>query len=289
MTDGFEDLLRVLAISEVKPGLMEAPNLDVGYHRVFGGQILAQALLAAARCEPERTVGSLHVVFCREGDTASPMRYSPTLLHSGRTFATVGISAHQEPDPSRVIASAVVSLHSPAALTGGPRSGHPDTTQRALHRSDAPPPVGPPDRAVPADLHMIPWETRVVDGVDLGDRRAGPPRLEWWMRTPALGSRGEEPRIHQALLAHATDLTPIGTALRPFEGLSVADSAGALRTAVTSHTLWFHQPFRIDEWLLVTQHATVTTLGRSFARGEVHTADELVASFAQEAMVLRAE
>ena len=95
--------------------------------------------------------------------------------------------------------------------------------------------------------------------------------------------------LHQALLAHATDLTLIGTALRPFDGISQADSTITLHTAVTSHTLWFHQPFRVDEWLLITQHSPVVANGRSFGRGDVFAGDELVASFAQEAMVRQIE
>jgi acyl-CoA thioesterase II len=124
---------------------------------------------------------------------------------------------------------------------------------------------------------------RVVGGVDLADRGAGPPRFEMWMRTPALP---DDRALHQALLAHATDLTVIGTALRPFDGVSQADSTVTLHTAVTSHALWFHQPFRIDEWLLVAQHSPVVAHGRAFGRGDVFTQQgELVASFAQESML----
>ena len=78
----------------------------------------------------------------------------------------------------------------------------------------------------------------------------------------------------------------IGTALRPFEGVSQADSTVTLHTAVTAHSLWFHQPFRLDRWLLVSQHSPVVAAGRAFGRGDVWTEDgELVASFAQESMV----
>ena len=106
------------------------------------------------------------------------------------------------------------------------------------------------------------------------------------MRTPPVG---DERHLHQALLAHATDLTLIGTALRPFDGVSQADSTVTLHTAVTSHTLWFHHPFRVDDWLLVTQHSPVVANGRAFGRGDVYAGDELVASFAQEAMVRQIE
>jgi acyl-CoA thioesterase-2 len=133
------------------------------------------------------------------------------------------------------------------------------------------------------DLGMVPWETRVVGDADLGDRSTGPATYQFWMRTPALP---DDPSLHQALLAHATDLTLIGTALRPVDGLSQADSTVRFHSAVTSHTVWFHQPFRIDEWLLADQHSPVLAGGRAFGRGDIWSQDgRLVASFAQESMI----
>lgn len=261
-------LISCTDLAEVEPGVVEGQNLDIGYHRVFGGQILAQVLVAAAQASPEKSVKSLHILFPREGDTAKPMRYRVDKLQDGRTFGTTEVVASQD---GKVIAAAVLSLHA---------------DEPGLHRSDAPPVVGPPTDATEVDLGMVPWETRLVGGVDLTDRAAADPQLDWWMRTPPVG---DDRHLHQALLAHATDLTLIGTALRPFEGISQADSTVTLHTAVTSHTLWFHQPFRVDDWLLVTQHSPVVANGRTFGRGDVFTGDELVASFAQEAMVRQVE
>jgi acyl-CoA thioesterase-2 len=265
------DLLACLALTPGDDGL-EGQNLDIGYHRVFGGQILAQALCAAAGTSPDKAVKSLHVLFPREGDTAKPMQYRVEPLQAGRTFGTTQVTAHQD---GRVTAAALASVH---------------VHEDGLDRNDPPPSVGTPEEAVLTDLGMVPWETRVVDGVDLADRGVGPARLAWWMRTPAIGDVDGVPAIavHQALLAHATDLTVIGTALRPFDGLSQADSTVALHTAVTSHTLWFHRPFRVDEWLLIVQEAPVVAHGRSYGRGDVFAGDQLVASFAQEAMVRQA-
>lgn len=264
-----DDLRRCLRLREVEPGLREGDNLDLGYYRVFGGQLLAQALVAAAEASPGKTVKSLHVLFPREGDTAHPVRYRVEVLQEGRTFGTTSVVAHQG---DTVIAAATVSVHA---------------EEPGLHRTDDPPPVGAPDAAVPTDLGMVPWEVRVVDGVDLADTAAGPPELRWWMRTPPLGERPLA--VDQALLAHATDLTLIGTALRPFEGLSQAQSTVTLRTAVTSHSLWFHQPFRLDDWVLVAQHSPVVAGARAFGRGDVFAGGELVASFAQESMVRQVE
>jgi acyl-CoA thioesterase-2 len=261
MAFGLADLVACLETGE---------NLDIGYYRIFGGQILAQAIMAAADASPDKSVKSLAMLFPREGDTAKPLDYRVDKLQDGRTFGTTQIVASQD---GKVIAAATVSMH---------------TDEEGLHRSDEPPAVGPPEDAPVLDLPMVPWEVRSVGGVDVGDRAVGPPDLHLWMRTPALDV--DRLAVHQALLAHATDLTLIGTALRPFEGISQADSTVSLHTAVTSHSLWFHQPFRMDEWVLVSQHSPVVAKGRSFGRGEVFTATgEVVASFAQEAMVRQVE
>lgn len=259
-----DGLLGCLSLPEVEPGVVEGQNLDIGYHRVFGGQILAQVLVAAADASPDKSVKSLHVLFPREGDTAKPMRYRVTKLQDGRTFGTTSVLAEQD---GKVIAQAVLSMH---------------VDEAGLDRNEPPPPAGSPADAAPWDQPMIPWEVRVAGGVDLADRAAGPAELRWWMRTPPVDDRRP---MHQALLAHATDLTLIGTALRPFDGVSQADSTVTLHTAVTSHTLWFHRPFRTDDWLLVAQEGPVVAHGRSFGRGDVFAGDHLVASFAQEAMV----
>jgi acyl-CoA thioesterase-2 len=268
MAFDLDDLLACLRLHPGEDGL-EGQNLDIGYHRVFGGQILAQAVCAAAAASPDKSVKSMHVLFPREGDTARPMQYRVSALQSGRTFGTTEVVAHQG---GKVVSAALVSLHA---------------SEEGLDRSDGAPAAGTPQDALLTDLGMVPWETRLVDGVDLTDRAAAPPSLRWWMRTPSIGAVDgvAETALHQSLLAHATDLTLIGTALRPFEGISQADSTVTLHTAVTSHTLWFHRPFRVDEWLLVDQHSPVVAHGRSFGRGDVFAGGQLVASFAQEAMV----
>jgi acyl-CoA thioesterase-2 len=145
------------------------------------------------------------------------------------------------------------------------------------------PAAEPPDAAVPLDLGIVPWETRALPGGDLDDRGAGPAAFAFWMRAPELP---DDRTLHRALLAHATDLTLIGTALRPFPGVSQLDAHVTVRTAVTTHTLWFHRPFRLDEWLLLRQESPVAAHGRAYGRGDVFTATgDLVASYAQESMV----
>jgi acyl-CoA thioesterase-2 len=136
-----------------------------------------------------------------------------------------------------------------------------------------------PDAEHRADLGLIPWETRTI--TDLDADTAGPPEYDLWMRTPAV-----DPDLAPALTAYATDLTLIGTALRPFDGVSQRQAGTAFTSAVTSHTVWFHRPFRTDMWLLLHQHAPVLAHGRCFGRGDIlDESGALLASYAQEAIV----
>jgi len=162
----------------------------------------------------------------------------------------------------------------------------PDKTVKSLHAVEDGPEHQEPEH-VPAlldekhraELGLIPWETRCAE--DLNAIAAGPPRSEVWMRTPAVDI---DPA--PALTAYATDLTLIGTALRPLEGFNHSGNGTLFTSAVTSHTVWFHRPFRTDHWLLLRQHSPVLAHGRCFGRGDVLTEDgTLVASYAQEALL----
>ncbi|MDQ1696312.1 MAG: acyl-CoA thioesterase [Frankiaceae bacterium] len=272
----FDNLRACLDLVETEPGRYDAANLDMDYRRVFGGQILAQTLLAATAAAGDgKEVKSLAQLFPREGQSDSSMRYAVTKHQEGRTYASSGVVATQvdetQSDESRrekTVSVATVSLHTPE--------------DGSLRQDDAPD-IGKPEAATAADLGMIPWETRAVDGVDLAARDVGPASYRFWMRTPSLP---DSPPLHQALLAYATDLTIIGTALRPAEGLSQADSMVRFHSAVTSHSLWFHQALRVDEWLLVDQCSPVVAGSRAYGRGDVWSLDgRLVASFAQESMI----
>jgi acyl-CoA thioesterase II len=270
-TVSFDNLRACLDLPEAGPGTYAGANLALDYHRVFGGQILAQTILAATAAAADgKEVKSLTLLFPREGDSGLPMTYAVTKHQEGRTFASTGVVATQVEETGRekTVSVATLSLHTPE--------------EGSLRQDDAPD-VGKPESATLTDLGMIPWETRVVDGVDLAARDVGPASYRFWMRTPTLP---DTPALHPALLAYATDLTIIGTALRPAEGLSQADTMTRFHSAVTSHSLWFHQPVRVDEWLLIDQVSPVFAGSRAFGRGDVWSLDgRLVASFAQESMV----
>ncbi|MDQ1541557.1 MAG: acyl-CoA thioesterase [Actinomycetota bacterium] len=268
MLDLWTDLLGCLDL-HLEHDQSEADNVTVfegvsqqlDYHRVFGGQLLGQFIRAASLACPDKTVKSLHAVFAREGRAAEPVRYQATRQQEGRSFASLTITAQQ---PHAVLASSSVSLH---------------TVEDEPENQDC--------QAVPAlldethrvELDLIPWETRSAD--DLNALTAGPPRFEVWMGTPPVD--GE---LAPALAAYASDLTLIGTALRPLEGFNHGGNGTLFTSAVTSHTVWFHQSLRTDQWLLLRQHSPVLAHGRCFGRGDVLNEDgTLVASYAQEALL----
>ncbi len=269
MPDLWTDLLGCLQLraqNGERPGTQDVSefvgaNQQLDYHRLFGGQLLGQFIRAASLTCPDKAIKSLHAVFAKEGRADDPVRYQVTRQHEGRSFATLTMTARQT---RGVLATSSVCMH---IAEDGPAHQSTEAVPALL------------DEKHRAGLDLIPWETRCAD--DLNASAAGPPRLEVWMRTPAVDGD-----LAPALTAYATDLTLIGTALRPLEGFNQRGNGTLFTSAVTSHTIWFHRPFRTDRWLLLRQHSPVLAHGRSFGRGDVLTEDgSLVASYAQEALL----
>lgn len=261
-----EQLVTCLTLAEVSPGNFEGSNLPLEYHRIFGGQLLAQTLVAAASGAEGKTAKSIHMVFCREGDATKPITYEVAAHQDGRTFATRAVTGRQG---DRVVCTAAVSLHQPDEST--------------FEQQSARGPGGNPEDAKPVDLGMIPFDTRIAGGVDLGSTASEPAELVTWMRADDLPT---DQLVHQALLAHSTDLTLIGTALRPLEGVSQSDAHVTLQTAVTSHTMWFHRPVDLNAWTVLDQRVPSLHAGRAFGTGNVFDAQGgMVASYAQESMI----
>jgi acyl-CoA thioesterase-2 len=265
MADLFQDLLGCLDLrpqqSDPPDAIFEGRSQRLNYHRLFGGQLLAQFVRAAALRCPAKSVKSVHVLFPAAGRTDEPVRYEVTCHREGSSFATLAAVARQA---SGVLATAAVSMH---AQEDGPD-----------RQAVAAVPAVPAQRHR-VELDLLPWETRCTE--DLDAPAAAAPEFELWMRIPAISAD-----LAPALTAYATDLTLIGTALRPVDGVSQRAAGTAFTSAVTSHTLWFHRPFRTDGWLLLRQHSPLLAHGRCFGRGDVLTEDgALVASYAQEALL----
>ena len=261
----YEDLLACLECSVTDGGRYTLPNLKMQYHRIYGGQLIAQAIVIAAASAPGKSVTSVHSLLVREGDAGTPVDFEVGAIQDGRSFAARTIVARQA---GRVIYSAQVSLRA-----------HEEGLEHQVHRPD----VGGPDDASAVELSMIPWETRSVAGVDLSSKSQGLAEYSGWMRAPSLD---EALPIHQALLAHSATLCLLGTALRPFEGLSEVDVHVNLLAAATSHTIWFHRPLRVDAWLLLHHESPTVSGARGFGTAHVFGEDgALVASFAQESLL----
>ena len=264
-----DDLLGCLEVRQLRPGVWTAPNIEMDYPRIFGGQLLAQAVVLGAATTEGKVVKSMSCVFPREGSTTDPLEFEVEDTQTGRTFAVRRIRASQK---GKTIFAALLSMHAPEHAS-------------AFEHQEPAPDRGRPSSAADRDMTMIPWATRVVGGTDLRDRAPAPPRYAFWTRVEDR-PLGDDPAVHQGLLAHATDLTVVGTVLLPVDGVSQADSYHTLHTAVTSHTVWFHRPFRLDQWCLVSQHSPTLSRARGFGQGHAYNADgALVASFAQECMI----
>ncbi|MFE3543950.1 acyl-CoA thioesterase [Nocardia sp. NPDC059177] len=267
MSDPWNDLLSCLELhpksgdDEPDPLTFEGANQKLPHRRLFGGQLLAQFARVATATHPAKTIKSLHASFLREGTADTPVRYRADPLHDGRSFGALAVTATQHDRP---IATCAISLH---ATEAGP--------DHQPVRLDATPPG--PDREV--RFPLLPWETRSVTDLDTHDD--GQSAYDLWMRIPATADE-----LAPALLAYASDLTVIGTALRAFDGVDQHSNGTAFTSATTSHTIWFHRPVRTGDWLLSRHHSVIVAHGRCFGRGDIFTTHgALVASFAQEALL----
>ena len=276
------DLVALLDLEPLEHNIYRGQNRDVGTRRIFGGQVLAQALVAAQRTvEPERPVHSMHGYFILAGDLTVPVVYFVDRLRDGGSFTTRRVTAIQN---GQAIFNLSASFHRQE-----------EGLSHQIEMPDAPPPeevrselevIREKVHELPLALRPIltqdrPLDFRPVDGSDPFEERPREPRRMIWVRTS--NPIDDNPLHHRAVLAYASDYGLIVTALRP-HGRSVRDPA--MMVASLDHSIWFHRPFRIDEWLLYVVDAPVSGGGRGFARGSYFTRDgELVASVAQEGLM----
>ena len=268
--EGF--LERNLEVVAVDQGTYRASCLEGGTNRLFGGQIVALGLrAAAASCEEDREVHSVHSYFLHPGQVGSAVSYAVTNLKDGRTFSTRRVDALQG---DRVICTLIASLHVPEESSSHqarmPQVAPPDTLERYL---GIPPHTNPLLRGC-FDLRIA---RQLPEGVP-GDPE---PRQETWMRS--VDPLGDERAVHEAALCWITDLTLPRTADLPHR-----HEPGRRRAASLDHTLWFHRPFRADQWLLFCQRSPSYGDGRGMSIGQVFAQDgALVASVAQENLIRR--
>ena len=246
--------------------------------RIFGGQVLAQAIIAAERTtDDDRVPHSMHGYFLRPGDASQGLTISVDRIHDGRSFSTRRTQAFQGGVPIfSMIASFEredVGLDHHAAA---PEGVLPPQELLARRADD---PVHPLSARLLAES---PIESIHVDG-DVYSRPAvsREPRQAVWMRTR--GPVGDDPAIHRAVLAYMSDMTIQESVLRAH---GIAWSHPGLKVASLDHAMWWHRPARVDEWLLYVQEAPSARAGRGLATGRIYDrAGSLIASVAQEIMI----
>jgi len=260
-----ESLLGSLQLESIGPDRYRAPNAEAG-HFIFGGQLLAQSVIAALAGTEDKRVKTVHTVFARSGSTESPVEIAVDRMHAGRAFASSTVTISQG---DRLCARSQVLL----------TADEPDF----IRHGDPPPDVkAPPDGLTAGDTG--PWEVAIVGDVDVSDPdQVGPPDLDVWTR---FVGAPDDSVTDQALLAYATDGFLIGTHMRPHAGVGQSQSHVTLSTGVISHTITFHEPAPASEWLLLSHHSTYAGHGRCYGTANVYRPDGmLVASYAQDGMI----
>lgn len=261
------DLLQALDLEQVGESRYRAQNVAGGRGVIFGGQLLAQSIVAAMRDQPGKELKTIHTVFARGGAVDAPVDIDVDVMHSGRAFASATVTMRQG---ERLCTRSLVLLS----------AAEPDVIRHA----DPMPAVDPPERAVAMGDSASAWQVRIVGGVDISDPQAvGPAELNVWTR---FHGAPDDLTTSQALLAYATDGFLIGTAMRPHAGIGQSLAHVTLSTGVISHTLTFHEPFAAADWMLLAHRSPYAGRGRTYGRADVFAQDgRLVASFVQDNMV----
>ncbi|MEV6817442.1 acyl-CoA thioesterase II [Nocardiopsis dassonvillei] len=272
------DLLTVLDLERIEDDIFRGSSPEEGPQRVFGGQVAGQALVAAGRTVPaERHVHSLHAYFIRPGDPSVPIVYEVDRVRDGRSFTTRRVVAIQHGKPIFTLSA---SFH----------KEEPGLDHR-IPMPDVPPPEKLPSTRerlreafgrVPGFVRWHPIELRPVGPLSYEAERD--PRLRTatnpvWLKVD--GKLPDDRLTHVCLMTYASDMTLLDTVLlrhgRSFAGISMAS---------LDHAMWFHRPFRADEWLLYAQEAPTAQGARGLARGLVYTREgELVCSVVQEGLI----
>lgn len=275
-------LLTTLDLGKLEENLYRGSSPQVGWQRVFGGQVIAQALMAAQRTvEENRYVHSLHAYFMRPGDPAVPIVYQVERIRDGSSFATRWIVAIQH---GRPIFSMSASFQ---------------VEEDGLDHQVSMPPVTPPEELMgekefkelflaqaPAGVRKYwsrdrPIEIRPVSLVHYLTKEKLEPRQDIWVR--AVGEVPADRHYQACVLAYLSDMTLLDTSLYA-HGTSIFDPK--LQVASLDHAMWFHRPCALEDWLLYTQDSPSSSGARGMTRGSLYTrSGELIASVAQEGLI----
>lgn len=274
-----DDLVTLLDLEVIEVNIFRGRSPDESRQRVFGGQVAGQALVAAARTvdDRDRRVHSLHAYFLRPGDPAVPILYEVDRIRDGKSFTTRRVVAIQH---GRAIFNMQASFHVPE--TG---------LEHGIPRPDVPEPETLPDFKTRMEpyKHLIgewyerprPIDLRYVDGDPMSRSSQRSLSQRVWLR--ADGRLPDDPVLHACIVTYASDMTLLDTTLLP-HGIGWGETE--VQMASLDHTMWFHRPFRADEWLLYDQLTPTAAASRGFAAGGIYThAGELVVSVVQEGLI----
>ena len=274
-----DELVELLDLENIELNIFRGNSPDIDLQRVFGGQVAGQALVAATRTvEPDRHIHSLHAYFLRPGDPTTPILYEVDRQRDGRSFTTRRVVAIQR---GRPIFNLSASFHC--------------AEEGYEHQFDMPEGLPAPEslddfktRWAPFKEKMGDWyerpraiDARYVDWTPADRERALPPRHRVWVR--ANGTLPEDAVLHACLLTYISDMTLLDTTLLPHAS---SFHNPLVQMATLDHAMWFHRPFRVDEWMLYDQDTPTAAAGRGLARGSFYTHDgALAVSVVQEGLI----
>ncbi len=277
-----ENLIETLALEPIEMNLFRGVSPNDGFPRIFGGFVIAQALLAAYETVENRVCHSIHAYFIRPGDVRIPVLYEVDRSRDGGTFTTRRVIAIQNGQQIfNLAASFQVAEEGLEHQTTMPEAPDPESVLGELERMLA----DSPDRLPPALIKQMqrprPIDLRWPDPQNIFKPVPKPPRKQVWMKAKV--PIGPEIKLQQACLAYASDMAFMETALR-VHGLTW--QTPGLQSASLDHAMWFHRPVDFNNWLLFDQDCPSTSQGRGFIRGEMYTQDgKLAASVAQECLM----
>ena len=285
MTAVLDELVKLLSLERLEQNLFRGQSQDLGWGTVFGGQVLGQALSAAAQTvPPDRHVHSMHAYFLRPGDVSKPIIYDVDRSRDGKSFTTRRVVAIQNGEQIFHLSSSFQILEGgfdhaePMPDVPGPDGLRTEVERLTEHLDRF------PDWAKPNVVAPRPFEMRMIDP-DSDPFKPEPTKAvrSFWIK--ANGTLPDEPALHAYLLAYASDNGFVTTALRP-HGASWLSRT--LQIASVDHNMWFHRPFRVDEWLLYSITSPSAHAARGLVLGHVYTqTGELVATAAQEGLIRR--
>ncbi|OAN18554.1 acyl-CoA thioesterase II [Photobacterium jeanii] len=282
MSKELTELLTLLHLEPLELGLFRGQSEHLGLPQVYGGQVIGQSLSAAKKTvDADRHVHSFHSYFLRPGDPEKPIIYDVENLRDGKSFSTRRVKAIQNGQPIFYLtASYQGEEEGYSHQSTMPDVPAPETlkSETELVKSLA---EYLPKKAVETFARTRPIEVRPVNVINPLQPTKAEPKQYLWIK--ANGEMPDDPRIHQYVLAYASDWGFLVTALQP-HGVTLLTPK--MQVATIDHSMWFHRPFRLDEWLLYVIDSPSASGARGLVRGEIYNQKgELVASAVQEGLM----